>query len=431
MTYPGFCRPRWAGLMILTAAVGCAGADGDETPSPSEPAQGTPSATESPATPTEAPTGSPAPGIETLNGAAAPGDEPGASSLGMERPITALALWDGELAAATADGLFRLRDGALEAAPVFDGGEVGAPTGPILALTPRGEGLILAAEGGLYVTSGWALAPSPLSDALAGYGIADLAVSGEGAAEVLWLATDQGLLRAGADALLALSFPGVSGAPTRVAASAQRVIAAYPGGVVDLDPATLSFEVRALGVVADLAVDEAGVAWVATDAGALRSPQAGEWLRFTLSDEGAAPTTALALATGGGAYFAIPGGAVFIDGGADPRRVSAAAGGAAALAVDVIGDLWAALPGSLVAAHVGQPVSFAEAVSPIFGARCGACHLEGALAPKHDFRRYEEVEPMVDDLLSRVLSGQMPPDGPLTEDQYETITLWSSTGRAP
>lgn len=394
------------------------------TATPTAPPEGEASPTDAPATST------PDPGDEIVAGAPTFDASPDRRLLGAQGAITALAPWDGGLFVGTDRGAYALRGDQLTAVAAYDFGGSAVELGAVTAVAPREDGLLVAAEAGLYYTHDHALVASGLDSLLPRWTVLDVSVRANAQGdEQVWVATNEGLYFVDVMGTVRVTLPGVTGSPRAVAAGADAVAVAFSSGLVRLHPDTAEFSLRADLDVSAVEI-EGGRIWAATGAGIYTGDVDGPLTHYLLGEASPAPAAALALAPGGGALTVAAGGVVHLQGGAF-TGVSPYAAAATALAVDPQGDVWVGSGSSLTGLSTGEPVSFSASISPIFSASCGPCHLEGTLAPKHDFSRYEEVEPMADDLLTRVLSGQMPTTGPLPPAEYAAVELWAQTGMAP
>jgi hypothetical protein len=73
-------------------------------------------------------------------------------------------------------------------------------------------------------------------------------------------------------------------------------------------------------------------------------------------------------------------------------------------------------------------LSFAKDVMPIVSARCAKCHEKG---PGHNLITLAQWTAEKDKIVSALVEGRMPADGPLDPDQLATIQRWGYGGTAP
>jgi hypothetical protein len=73
-------------------------------------------------------------------------------------------------------------------------------------------------------------------------------------------------------------------------------------------------------------------------------------------------------------------------------------------------------------------LSFAKDVQPIVTGRCAKCHSDG---PGHPLLTFEQWSAEKDKIVSALVEGRMPADGPLDPDQLATIQRWVYGGAAP
>jgi len=377
-------------------------------------------------------------------------DAPAAETLSISTTSTVPILKSsgGDIYLGTASGLYRLEDTA--AVPVEYLPQLGEPstTGAIRVLARRETGLLVVAEQGIFHTYGQNLLYSPLSAAFAGQTIHDAAVStrqdtgtGNDATEVVWLATDQGLFRATDDGIEQVLLPVKTTAATAVSVLSE--LGSGGDGLVWVAFAEGLFELEgdAWHAVATPAAVEHFFTWeetlyASTDAGLLVRTAAGDWQLHTGEDATALHVGGVAVDGDGQAIFSADAGVLRLDGNDSTQpftRLAAAdePGTQRPLALDVFGNVWLGTASGVTGLMMGSPLSFAERVAPIFEMRCNTCHLGGASAPAHDFTRWEEVEPMIDTILQRVYTGQMPSTGPLPVEESDVIVQWDESGRNP
>ena len=305
-------------------------------------------------------------------------------------------------------------------------------TGAIRAIVRREEGLLIAADEGIFYTEGDLVIRSPLTDVLADLDVLDLSSTGQGDAETVWVVALEGLYRVTSAALEMLEIPELTALPTAVGALDQVILLAVDDALIELDPVTLvPVTLPDVGPVAKIRV-VGTEAWIATGSGLLRRDATGDYTRYTLSDaEAGEPVYDVAVDYAGRAIATSGPGVVRLDAGTLEGLYSAALlGNAPAIALDTTGNVW--LGGSaLTGLLIGEPIGFEATIAPIFATNCNGCHLHGTAAPAHDFTDYTEVMAMVQEILQRVLSGQMPPGAPLEDYEYDALELWSETGMNP
>lgn len=369
------------------------------------------------------------------------GDSPEVSAFSAEGELTAMASLEGDVYVGTKQGLFRLEADAL--VPVEVIAEAGEPdeTGAIQLVSRRADGLLVVGEQGLFHTYASYLVPSPLQatleEVLEGQALRALAAAGEGEDETLWLGTDGGLLRLQAGALEQLSIPGATGAVQAVGATTTTVIATFDSGTFELQASSNAFtQLPPLGQVNGIRA-RADQLYLATDQGLVVRDEAGAYWDYTFGADGSTGQVQ-------DVAFDVEGNPVVLDALGllrltqnDPQGILAAEAGGKGehLALDTLGNIWVGTANdagfTLTGVMVGQPVSFAQTVGPLFQARCDSCHLEGAYAPKHNFANYDEIMPIIDAVLERVFTGNMPSTGALPPEEYEAVVLWNETGREP
>lgn len=376
-------------------------------------------------------------------------DGPTAETLEISAPSTVplLKASGGDVYLGTDSGLYRLEeDGAVPVEYLPQAGEPGT-TGAIQVLARRESGLLVVAEQGIFHTYGQNLLYSPLSAAFTGQTIHDVAVSteasgsGNDTTEVVWVATAEGLFRATPEALEQVQLPVETTAATAVSALPDpasngdtRVWVAFAEGLFELEGESWH------GVAAPATVERfftwEDTLYAATDAGLLVRPPGGGWQLHQGENASPLKVAGIGVDAAGQALFSADAGVLRLDGG-DPAapltRLATAeqVGPQPPLALDVFGNIWLGSDTGVTGLMVGSPLSFAARVSPIFEMRCNACHLGGASAPAHDFTRWEEVEPMIETILQRVYTGQMPSTGPLPIEESDVIVQWDESGRNP
>jgi hypothetical protein len=334
-------------------------------------------------------------------------------------------------------------------------------TGLVRAMARHSEGLLIAAENGLFFTSGAVLQLSSGNDALHPLGIeamssrvADddgdgtsethLAILAGGKAHELTSSSAGGAV-SGAE-LVAWTVEGEAGAPTAMLTQKDRVYLAFGARVYEINKATreafpLVFDigrVRAIGC-GSLACDEGSLIYFASDQGLIERAPDGAYTRFSLAAEGEAPAAVetFALDAGKQRLYALAGSSVLrVRSGERPDAVAtlAAPGLPRHVAVDSFGDVWVGEGSSLRKLALGTPLSFATDVRPVMHEYCAGCHAGGTNgAPKLDFESYDAVKGLVDVMLKRVSEGTMPPityEKKLPKEKIQILEDWAVT-KAP
>jgi hypothetical protein len=322
--------------------------------------------------------------------------------------------------------------------------EVGQPvaTGAIIAMAPRAGGVLVLADSGLFYTDDAQLVYSPLNEAIDGLELTNIAVSGEGDTEIVWLVGVDALYRVTEGALGEVTLPDAS-APASHAAEVDGVaLVALQNGTVWEVGTGDDWAARRLD--ADLGSVHAMVAGggeiaAATDAGILWRDGEGA---YALVDVGA-PVTAMVHDGGAGGdtsgFTALTSDTMIqLAGGEVTRSVSIAEGDLdRSVTVDVRGHAWISEGAGVVGVMVGELVGFDEAgcsgTSPcrVMSDNCNVCHLDGSQAPKHDFSVYAEALALADDIVHRVSTGNMPQGFSLSDPAYEALLTWYITGQNP
>lgn len=378
---------------------------------------------------TGAPTPTAAP-LTRLVGAPAPAAEaPPVDLYPSEGPVTAVLGAAGQVWVGTMDGVARAGLTGPELVEVW--AEAGEPTatGAVRQLAARAEGVLVLAEAGLFHSGQGVLLYSPLSLALDGLDVGAVAVAGEGASEVVWIGAADGLYRCTTSLLERIDVPGVSGGPLALAVDGDHVWVSWPEGLVDLDPTawTYRLERRVAGGTSVVVAD--GEVWVGSLAGLYHVGEELTW--YSLDHTGlGVPIGALAADPAGGVLVGLDGRVARVDAGG-AVEVAEVDGAPRGIGVDGIGDLWVGTAAGVSAVRIGTPISFAGDVAPLLGAQCNGCHWDSAVGPRHDFTDYNQVVPLADDVLERVLTGQMPPSGPLPAADVDTLVGWYETGLNP
>lgn len=362
--------------------------------------------------------------VETVSGAATYASVD-TSELAPPGAVVALAGGDGALHAGTEDGLHRYGFLGWEDVEVLALEGEPTTTGVVADVMSRGDGVFVRAEQGLFYSEEGVLIPSNL---LVGFGelaVLDVAVDGQGADEVAWVATEDGVRRIDASGADIIAIPGVTDLVKHVAAADGVVALATGSRVFAVDTATLIFdELQAEHGLVHGASGGGGAICIATDGGVLERDASGVWRLYVLE----APVFEARPDGQGGCVAAQPEGVL--------QTASGAVGGFALdvaperLGVDPFGQIWSAGGGDLTVLQVGDPPSFADDVAPLLSDHCSFCHAGGVAAPERDFGDYGEVAALGSDIFVRVNSMQMPPGG-LDAEPLEILNAWFNAGMMP
>jgi hypothetical protein len=336
----------------------------------------------------------------------------------------------------TESGVFQL--GTNDVTPLSVYAAAGEPvdTGAISAIASRSDGVLVAAENGVFHSYESKLLLSPISAALAGQNVVAMAVSGAGDDELVWVATDSRLLAVSADLYDEIVILEESGAPTVLGAAAGVVVAVYDNRVYEIDVASWTYApLPALPGSVHSVASRAGVLAFATAAGVLVRDPSGSYTRFSLADnEESVWVEDVAVDGNGRALGLIEAGLIGAASGAveglGPHQKGAST---RLLTSDGYGNAWIAADEKLTGLLVGDPVSFAESVQSILQTNCNSCHTSGTSAPYQDLGSYATAKALAADIVQRVSTGQMPPKpiAPLSDDDYQTLISWYATGLNP
>ncbi len=376
--------------------------------------------------------------VTTVPGALNFDEVPGSVSYNVGAEITVLDKDNGIIVVGTPDGLLGLFGLELVELAVYpDPGEP-LTTGAIKAITVRDNGILVAAEQGLFHTFESALLYSPLSAAVDGLDIVAMSSTGSGESEEIWLATDDGLARVHDGLLEMIDFPGESLSPTAVAATADRVLVAFETNLYELEIEELTYQILAGDFGSITGIQAAGQEFiVACERGLLVRQADGTYHHYTLRDEGAgAAVDAVSYDSNSQGVGLYEDGLLSLASGSPEGLVTLDPPTAGrTLAVDDYGNAWVGTSTELVGWMVGDVVGFESEVSPILDQNCGYCHTAGVSgAPKQDFTNYGVAVAMADSIVNRVSTGLMPPGAPLftsSPDDYETLIRWYTTGMNP
>lgn len=346
--------------------------------------------------------------------------------------------------------------GAVALEVVGDEPDLPATTGAVRAMARFEDGVLVAAEQGLFVSRDGALQRSMASADLASLevtgltsttsdaGTSSLGVVAGGRAYEL-VSTEPGAT------LRAWSIDGEEGEATAVFAQASRVVVSFGRTTYEIDKATLkatklAFDLGAVRAIAcsSEACEEGSLLYFASDAGLVERAADGTYTLFTLADAGAPSPGVDALALDGttGRVYALAGDRVLrVRAGEIPDAIATAsapagacAAGTCAMTVDAAGDVWVGAGEAITHFAVAAPVSFSTDVKPVLHAYCADCHKNAENgAPKIDYESYDVAASRIDSILMRVKGGSMPPltsGKTLPKDKIKLLESWSTT-KAP
>ena len=361
---------------------------------------------------------------------------PGAVEHEAPSSINAVSVDGSTLVAGTEDGVFGVF--GLELLELYVYTVEGEPveTGPVYAMASRENGVMIAAQNGLFHTVDGAVLYSPLSAATQGLEIRHLDVAGSGEAEEIWLASTEGVYRVVSGFLEKIDIPGEDGAPVGVAATTDHALIAYEAAIYEIDLGVWTYRAVNVdaGTVHGTSSSNDKLA-LATDQGLLVRSESGAYTHYTLSDSSEANAAfGVSFDRDQQPVTLTKEGLVVVQ-EADTTGLANtdALESSTSMAVDIHGHVWFAKDTTLTGYMVGDLVRFEEQVVPAL-AVCNGCHLTGSGgAPKHDFSNYGEVVALSDSIVQRVSTGNMPPSevGPLSTEHQETLLLWYTTGMNP
>ncbi|MEZ4311764.1 MAG: hypothetical protein R3F14_27350 [Polyangiaceae bacterium] len=356
--------------------------------------------------------------------------------------LRALGAHGGTCVLGTTSGAFAVEEAGLLALDIYgDEPDLPVDTGEVRAIGRRTETLLLAAETGIYLTTGEKLQRSPASDALADLVIREVHVTGAGSSERVWLLADTGVLLVAGDEVSEITVEGETEAPIAIspAASGTSLLVAYPGTVREIDleaneARELPFD---LGAVRGMARGGEKVVYFATDQGLFSRGEDGDYTHLPLSGEAdpVAVDTVLVDPEGPLAITAshvirlpaegAPQAVATLDGSDEPHLAAA----------DDVGLVWVGGGGSLSGFVLGSPVGFEADVAPVLDEYCMTCHTDPGVngAPGLDLLDFDTTKEKASLIVQRIAAGQMPPPGatPLPAEKYELILRWYGSGQNP
>lgn len=342
----------------------------------------------------------------------------------------------------TEAGLFRLDqtlDEGSSRLEVYAGETSQTPTLHIRHLARRAEGLLVLADEGLYYTQQGALFRSPLSEMLEPSSLNGLVSVGEGTQEQVYFAASEGLLRWQNDQLEWLTLPGLTPPLEQVAANLSTlwVVAAEGLAEVSLSTGEVRLLAEHIQQPTQLVMYDQQL-FVASEQGLWERHSGAAWTLHTLSGSSPGIPVKQVAFDANGRVLALTEQGLFrltlltsegpsLERLASPEQVH----DASTLSINGIGDVWLGAGQQLIQLPLGTPIGFEAQISPIFAQQCAYCHADGSAAPKHDFTQYDEVMAMVDDILQRIYTGNMPSGGALPTEQLEVIVQWEDGGLMP
>lgn len=336
-----------------------------------------------------------------------------------------------------------LETGVVRAAAAF---QVGGGQGS------DGEGLLVAADAGIFFAKGGVLTRSAGHELLFPLGIRGIASriadeDADGEAEThLTLRTDTGLVEWRGGELTAWTVGDETGAPSAALARQDRLFVAWDDRVYEIDKAAevgypLVFDIGRVREIAcaSQACDPGAVVLFATSKGLVERSAAGQYTLYTLAEEGAAGVAVLTFALDAQKqrlYAVAEDGTVLrVQAGEVPVALGKLAPSEHAphAAVDKTGDVWVGSGTSVTALGTGTPLSFATDIRGVMGEYCAPCHKTATHgATPIDFESYEVMIDRGKKALDRILEGTMPPSGwpAVPKEQALLIAEWLVT-KAP
>ena len=348
--------------------------------------------------------------------------------------IVALGDADGVVVIGTTRGVYGLYGLELLELEVYSLPGEPLDTGGVTAIAPRAEGLLIAAEKGLFHTFESALLYSPVSVALEGAQVHAMSVVGEGEKEEVWFATSKGLLHASGEVVDAIEIAGERAAATAVAGSASIVLVAYGARLyeIDLDASTSRLVTDAVGNIGH--IDQADGVFTMNAGGAvLVRSGAGEYTEYRI-DEGAGEVTVSEARYHAslGAVGLTHHGVLTIQDGVGTGLAPIASDADGRLTFDKYGNVWVGSGTALTGLMVGEQTSFVDDVASILSKNCAGCHATGVNgAPVYDFSDHGVVKAISDTIIQRVTLGTMPPTGPLGGTDIDLLVRWYVSGQNP
>lgn len=373
-----------------------------------------------------------------------PAYDPGGVSIDVNDEITALGAKGSRLLVGTPSTVYGLGAvvGTLEEMSVWsDDPSVADSTGAVHSIGRRSTNVLVAADNGIFHTSGDKLLVSPASAELSALGISAVAAETSANGERLWFASTAGLYELSGSSLSKWTVEDESGPPTFVATSEHLVFAAYGDRLYELniDTQEAGLVPHTFGTIHGIAHGAEGTVYVAADKGLFERGADGGYTQYTLSDT-AEPAVAYAAVFDPkkGMFGMTSAGIVLAEPGKKPAGVMPlppSLSGATAIPMataDDIGNIWIGAGNKLEGLKLGSTLTFDADVVPVFRAYCGSCHLNGAQnSPVIKLEDYETVVAMSAKIVSRISLGQMPPASaaPMPAEAFEILLRWEASGR--
>ena len=370
--------------------------------------------------------------------------DPGGVSIEVNGEITALGAKGSQLLVGTNSTIYGPGEviGTLEEVSVWsDDPTVSAMTGAVHAIGRRSTNVLVAADNGIFHTSGDKLLVSPASSELAALGISALAAESSPSGERLWLATTSGLFDLSGGKLSKWTLEEETAVPTVVATSGHLVFVAYGDRLYELNLETQEAGLvpHSFGTIHSVAHGAEGSVYVAADKGLFERGADGGYTQYTLSDGAEpAPVYATVFDPKKGMFGVMAAGIVLAQPGKTPAGVMpmptnlAGATAVPMATADDIGNVWIGAGNKLEGLKIGSTLTFDADVVPVFKTYCGSCHIDGAQnSPIIKFAEYETVVAMSAKINSRISAGQMPPASaaPMPAEAFEILLRWEASGR--
>ena len=366
-------------------------------------------------------------------------EAPPSTTIDAASSLVGVAAMDLSVLVTTADGSSVVNETNLESVDIVPLEGRASDTGAVKAVARRGDdGVLIAAEGGLYYSDGARLVQSPATDAVVGLDVRSLATAGSGAGEVIWIGAGDGLYQLSGGALQRWTVDGEDGPVTALAAVGGLLLVAFGELLYELDTGASEDEEidHDFGNVTQIAV-LGSTAYLASDNGVVVRSGDGRYTQHTLSgdEDSGVKTYAVDVDEYAGAYAATAIGVVKVTAG-KTEGVAPLPHKTRSLAVDYFGDVWVGGDSSVTGLFVGVPVSFADEVAPVLEAACAGCHAAGsAEIPVIDFSSYDTAATYAPRIVDRISQGAdpMPPlvANPLSQEDVDVLLRWFTTGSAP
>jgi len=380
--------------------------------------------------------------LEVVTGApSAPGAAPTTFLIDAAEDVSALGARGSKLYWGASGGVYSLdvSGTALSLLEIWgDDPALPISTGPVRALGRRVENVLVAADAGLFHTSGDKLLVSPAQAALAGLGISAitaLAVDAGANGERIWFGSASGLSVIEIGVLSAWAIEGASGAPTVLSPEGGIVYVAFGDKLFELDTAAGQATALAydFGTIHAITRGSSGTTYVAADKGLFERSADGSFTQYTLSDSDPRAAWAAVFDPKKGVFAVTAAGIVLATPGAKPTAVAALPEGmtGARAAEDDIGNVWIGAGKRLAGLKIGSTVTFKEDVAPILEKYCATCHATGAQYAKViDFADYEATKAIATVMVTRISTGSMPPAAalPMPAEDADVILRWEASG---